>query len=65
MANARDEQVIRETVLQGNPNLRDHLVFREAIILTVAQVTDFQVFREAIILRPVSSARTPVLFAVT
>jgi hypothetical protein len=40
-------------------------VFREAISLTVAQVTDFQVFREAIILRPVSSARTPVLFAVT
>lgn len=61
--NARDTQIIRESVIAGNAHARDVQIVREAIILVTSHARDYQVFREAIIPAPASSSRLPVLFA--
>lgn len=63
MALARDEQVIRQTVLTTNAKARDQQVFRQAVITTNAKARDLQVFRQTVcILGPSSSL---ICFAAT
>ena len=50
MANARDEQIIRQTVLSTNAKARDEQVIRQTVLRTNAKARDLQVFRQAVII---------------
>lgn len=64
--NARDFQIIRETVGAPTANARDFQIIRETIVVNAAaNARDFMVMRELIISIPVPSKKQPVLFAVT
>jgi hypothetical protein len=51
MALARDQQIIRQTVLKTTAKIRDEQVFRQTILKASANVRDLQVFRQTILLR--------------
>jgi hypothetical protein len=63
--NARDEQVIRETLLQSTPHVRDEQIVRESLIQLNPNVRDLQIFRETLLIRGTATRVTPVVFAVT
>jgi hypothetical protein len=63
--NARDEQVIRQTILQADPNARDLQVMRQSIIRTTANARDLQVFRQTICLLGASSSLYTLCYAAT
>jgi hypothetical protein len=65
MALARDEQVIRQTVLQTNAKARDQQVFRQTVLQTTANVRDLQIFRQTILLRSSFQPLTTICFVAT
>jgi hypothetical protein len=64
MPNARDEQIIRQTVLKTTAKGRDLQVFRQSVVKTTAKARDLQVFRQTILLRG-SSTPAIVCFCAT
>jgi hypothetical protein len=50
MANVRDEQVFRQTLLSANAKARDQQVFRQTLLSANAKARDQQVFRQTLVL---------------
>jgi hypothetical protein len=66
MANiARDEQVIRQTVLTTNAKALDEQVFRQTVLTTNASVRDLQIFRQTILMRGSAADIALICFTAT
>lgn len=49
MPNARDEQIVRQAVVQTNAKARDQQVIRQTVLKTTAKARDLQIFRQVVI----------------
>ena len=46
--NARDEQIIRQSVVQTTAKARDEQIIRQSVVQTTAKARDVQIFRQTI-----------------
>lgn len=64
LPNARDQQILRESLDQFDPKARDQEIIREALARYNANAVDLQIFREAlIILTPAATALMCMVYA--
>lgn len=63
--NARDEQIVREALIQSSPAARDEQIVREAVVKASPVVRNLQIFREVLLIRGTAPTLYTMSFVAT